>query len=321
MGGAKNTNLNASTGRSKAALITEDQRAQELKDTLSNTRQNAATNASTADTKLQNPSSGFDPNQVADLNKRFQTTGAIGGDLAATKPVSGADITDSSFGRGRETFQNFADTGGISPEDQAAYYRGASRAATAGYAANKDELNRRLAIQGGYMPGYTSGAAALDRNAANSAAEARTNAQSNLAQIIAANRLKGAQGLADTRTASGNEALKKQQQIIAAKTAGGNLANEGALGESNLATNVATGNRQAGQQLLDYYKTNLATMTDADKLQIENRLAQLGYTKADIDANLGAASQRASGLQTFTQTLGALGQLGQGVGAAATGIG
>jgi len=67
---------------------------------------------------------------------------------------------------------NFAKTGGFEPGEKEQFLRRATGVVPAFYARAKDALNRRLSIQGGYMPGFTSSQARLTRQGAQAGAEA-----------------------------------------------------------------------------------------------------------------------------------------------------
>lgn len=301
MGGGKASALKSATNVATENKALEDQRAQQMQDTQQQTRDVAASRASAVDPTITSglttnvQTGGYDPGTVADITGQLKNAGAVGGNLAATKPLV-TSATDASYGRGREGYQQFADTGGFTPEERAAFVRSSTRAAGAGYAANQDQLNRRLAIQGGYMPGFTSSAARLTRQGAEEGAQAATDANVRLQQMINANKMAGLGGLETTREAAGKEAQAAQDAVIRAQTAGAGAETTAASAQTDLAKAQAQGSQQAMGQLLDYYKTNLATMSDADKLQINNRLAQLGMTQAQINAFLGSAGQQKSGL-------------------------
>lgn len=326
MGGGKKNALTGATRRATVGQELEDKRAQELQDTLANTRNIAASEVAGTGGDIKSTlgehsiTGGYNPGEVQDIQNRFKGTGAIGEELARTPKISNEDITASSFGRGREGYEDFATTGGFKPGEGEAFIRSGTRAAGANYAANKDELARRLSLQGGYMPGFTSGAKKLTRSAANAGAEAATNARVSLAEQIRKGRIEGLGGLERTREASGKEAQASQDSQVKAQIAGGELINKGAIGSADLATSEAKNRQTVITQMLDYYKSNVNQMTNSDKLQIENRLAQLGMTRADIDAFLGSAGQQRSGLDTATGIIGAVGDLAGGAGGLASGL-
>lgn len=267
MGAGKKNALNAATGQGQQSQGIEDQRAQEMQNNANDTR-NAAVNTSLglkpqiegALTNQLNGTGGI-PN-VSGINAQFQKSAdtanslsgmgrlspqigqnlatnpediknagsqvmGAGSSLANTKPLV-ANATDASYGRGREGYQAMADNGGYNQNQRDAFIRSGTRAATAGYSANQDQLNRRLSVQGGYMPGYTAGADRLSRSSADAAAEANTNANIALGREVNSNKLSGLGGLASTREAAGQEAQAAQNASIGAQSAGGNLMGTGA---------------------------------------------------------------------------------------------
>lgn len=304
MGSSKQRVQNSVENRITQGQSLEDQRAQEMQDQLQATRSTAQANVAATDPTLTGAigtnltTGGYNPDVVSDINSQYKAAGALGAQTANTgsnliDPTKlGNAVTASSYGRGRETYQNMADTGGYTPEQSNAFLRNASNAATAGYSADKDILARRLAIQGGYMPGFSSSQAKMARDRAAASSNAELAAQTNLNEQINSNRLAGAGGLAATRTAAGQEALGANQQAINAALGGARTGIAGAQGQAELETGQARGRSQAVQDLARYYQSNVNQMSDADKLQIQNRLAQLGMTQTDINGLLGIGAQK-----------------------------
>ena len=279
MGGAKKQNLNNATGRAKQGQALEDQRAQELHDQTQGARSVAQSNMAAVNPNIQ---SSLDPNANADINNQLKQSGFIGTTLVDPTAM-GKAITDASFGRGREGYNNLATTGGMTPEQQAAYLRQGTAPVKAIYSNLQDEANRRLAITGGYSPTFGAGTARMVRAGANDAAEAGLNSTNSLNTMLTKNKLEGLQGLERTREAAGKEATT------------------GILGASESLRLSAQGQAalkdQNVQNMLKYYQSNVDQMSQADKTNIANRLAQLGMTQADIDAMLGAAKQQKSWIE------------------------
>ena len=122
--------------------------------------------------------------------------------------IASGGITGASYGRGREGYEEFSRTGGFSPGEKEQFLRRSSAVPAAFYARNKDELNRRLSVQGGYMPGFTSSQARLTRQGAQAGAEATLGANVALSEQVRAGRIQGLGGLERTREAAGKEHLE-----------------------------------------------------------------------------------------------------------------
>jgi len=96
------------------------------------------------------------------------------------------------------TYGEFAQTGGFSPQniqdiraEMIAPIRGV-------YSNALDAVNRQRNLQHGYSPNYTAATAKMARDQAYSTADATTNANAQIAQLIQQGRLAGAGGLAQT---------------------------------------------------------------------------------------------------------------------------
>lgn len=211
---------------------------------------------------------GYDPEQLADMRLR------------------------NPHGWGREIYDEFARTGGFSPGDRENFLRSSGRAATAGFARNRDELTRRLALQGGYMPGYTTSMARIERERANRASEARTDANVALSEQIREGRLAGAGGLESTRRNIGIERLALEGDV--------------AQGRRGVESDVAGNRLQAAQQYFEQ-------LSDNDKTDIANRLAAAGVGRDEIDALLGIDRNKRGGIGIFTDVLDSVSGAVEGV--------
>ena len=116
-------------------------------------------------------------------------------------------ITGASYGRGREGYEEFSRTGGFSPGEREAFLRRSTAPTAAIYGRARDEMMRRLAIQGGYSPGFSSSMARATRQASQAGAEASLAGNVELANMVRAGRLEGLGGLERTREAAGEEYL------------------------------------------------------------------------------------------------------------------
>ena len=278
------------------------------------------------------PNSTFDPNQVNNTLTQFggatntaNNASAIGNNLSNT-----AALTPSINPTVNAGYGNFASTGGISPTQAQQFLQNSTRAAASNYNAQSDTLNRRLALQGGYMPGFTSSQAALTRGNAQSQAVAATGADTTLTEQENANKLAGLSGL-QGMTAQEQAALQAAQQTaIGAQTAGGNITNTaasnlnaGAIGQGNFATAQASNQvqqeqvqQQALNTLMSYYQSNVNQMTTAEQQQLANQMMLLGASAQQINTLLGKAGQTTSTAQNITTGINDAATLG---GAAASG--
>lgn len=92
---------------------------------------------------------------------------------------------------------NFAQTGGISPEQSALTRQQAQGTVSSIYSSMQNNLNRQRAIQGGYSPGYGANSAQLARQGSASASNAVNQANLGLLQQQTQNQLAGLGGLSN----------------------------------------------------------------------------------------------------------------------------
>lgn len=264
MGSSKKRLQSKAEGRASEAVGISDQRAQELKDRLSEARSAAAG---------MSVSGGFDPEQV---NKIRETYG---------EAAKGYGAYARGEGEVPGYYRNFAETGGFSPEEKENFIRRATGVVPAMYARQKDESSRRLALQGGYMPGFTSSQARLTRQGAQEGAKATLGAQVDLADQIRTGKFAGIGGLESTQKAG----------------LGGLTAT--ALAQSGLERDLSTG-RLKGLEL----------MNDTERISISNTLAQMGVRQDEIDNLLGIDRNKRG---AFGMTLDAVNAVSGAVGAGA----
>jgi hypothetical protein len=115
------------------------------------------------------------------------TTGAIG-----TAQQQAAGI----LGQAVPGYSAFAQTGGISPQQQALTRQQAQQSVAGITQAMQQNLARQKAIQGGYSPGFAAGEANIARQGGAAAGEAVNAANLGLLQQIQQGRLAGLGGLA-----------------------------------------------------------------------------------------------------------------------------
>lgn len=120
-------------------------------------------------------------------------TGGVGG-------VAGQSIRDygglqGEFGDLLGRYQEFADTGGYSPEDLASIRSRAVSPIRAAYSDVNRAIDRSRSLQGDYAPGYAATKAKVGREQAYTAADATTNVEAALAQMKQQGRLAGMGGM------------------------------------------------------------------------------------------------------------------------------
>lgn len=349
----------------------EDQRAQEMKDSLTGRRNSAIGNIDEVNPQVKTANTsqlgGIDPAAQSRIQNKFAQTGAIGDKLVSSAnytpltpqerqqqivdssygrgregyaALTEGGVTGNSYGRGRETYQNFADTGGFTDASKAQFLRKSNAPIAAMYGRAKDEMNRHAAIGG-----FNSSDARILRQQSNAGAEASTSANVALDNQIRQGRLSGAEGLERTRTAAGEEHLaalgglantreasgREAQSAIDSNIAGrnsnttalsaaGNLAATEAKGNLDLELGQARTKQDAINSTQKYLESMQGEVSDSDRMQISNRLAQLGMTQADINALLGVAAQKTSVTQQIGNISGIVSDVGGAFGGVAGGI-
>lgn len=100
-------------------------------------------------------------------------------------------------------FQQFAQTGGFSPEDLANIRARALSPVRAVYANAQREVNRQRALQGGYSPGFNVLQARMAREQGQEISDQATNAEASIAEMVQKGKLAGLQGMASTEGSGG----------------------------------------------------------------------------------------------------------------------
>jgi hypothetical protein len=201
-----------------------------------------------------------------DLPETMEKTRVGAEDLRRTGGFNKEDVgfSDLALGdRGREGYTEFSETGGFSPGEREAFLRRSTAPSAAIYGHQQDELSRRLALQGGYMPGFGASQSRLTRQAGQEASKLSLGANLDLAGEVRAGRELGLRGLERTRDAAGIE--KREQDRIAL----------------DMEREVAKG-RVAGQELLQKYtQFGLAALDQADIRSLQSRLQSGNMSQAD----------------------------------------
>jgi hypothetical protein len=115
----------------------------------------------------------------------------VSSNLGTTKTLAGQNLAPATAG-----YQNFATTGGISPQQQNLTEQQAQGTASSLYDAMNQNLDRQKAIQGGYSPGYGTNEAQLGRQGSAAASGAVNQANLGILQQIQQGKLQGLGGLA-----------------------------------------------------------------------------------------------------------------------------
>ena len=92
-------------------------------------------------------------------------------------------------------FQDFSDTGGYSRNDLANIRSRAISPIRSVYANANREVDRQRALQGGYSPNYTAAKAKMAREASSATADATTNAEAAIAEMVNQGKRFGTSGL------------------------------------------------------------------------------------------------------------------------------
>lgn len=127
--------------------------------------------------------------------------------IVMSKPTSGggggSSYSSSGAPKSFAGFQQFAQTGGFSPEDLANIRARAVSPVRAVYANAQQNVNRQRALQGGYSPGFNVLQARMAREQGQGISDAATNAEAGLAEMVQRGKLAGLQGMAGTEGRSG----------------------------------------------------------------------------------------------------------------------
>lgn len=149
-------------------------------------------------------------------------------------------------------YQNFADTGGFSPQDvQNIRARMIAPIRSIYSGANRD-VDRQRRLQHGYSPNYTAAKAKMAREQAYSTADATTNAEAQIAEMIRSGKLAGLSGLSQTGLAGRGQNLQSLGTQSGLYSASPGLA--GTFGNQALAASGQDIDIQRLRQALDQQK-------------------------------------------------------------------
>lgn len=115
--------------------------------------------------------------------------------------------TSSSFSSGQPQsfagFQQFAQTGGFSPDDLSNIRARALSPVRAVYANAQREVNRQRSIQGGYSPGFGTLQARMAREKGQEISDQSIGTEAEIAKLVQSGKLAGLQGMAGTEGTTG----------------------------------------------------------------------------------------------------------------------
>jgi hypothetical protein len=144
-------------------------------------------------------------------------------ELPTKSSTAGSGSTHYSSGQPQAFagFQNFAQTGGFSPDDLSNIRARALSPVRAVYANAQREVNRQRALQGGYSPGFGVLQARMAREKGQEISDQSINTEGEIAKLVQQGKLAGLQGMASTEGTSGgssggggDEAAATPQQAL-----------------------------------------------------------------------------------------------------------
>lgn len=269
MGGNKRRLQNSAEARSAQSIATEQQGAAALQSELQKRRAMIGEG----------------------LPETLQAARTGAANLAATGGITPENLDTS--GRGYEGYQELATTGGFNPGEKEQFLRRASAPVTAMYGAARDDNSRRVALQGGYSPGFDASQAKITRQAANAGAESSLNANLDLNKQIREGKLAGLAGQERVKSAAEGERQSRQQ-----------MRQQGEI---------------AGQQLLqNYSQFGVAALNETDVNDLRNRIQSGSISQADSQLLTQLAAQNRTLFENIMQGVSAVGGATAGV---LTGVG
>lgn len=194
-------------------------------------------------------------------------------------------------------YQNFANTGGYSPEDvQNIRARGVAPM-RAVYANAQQNLDRNRTLQG-YSPNYAAASSKMARELGYGLADAGTNVEAALADAIRQGKLAGLGGMTNIDSARTSAELANQSAKL-----------QGMSGMSNMYSATPGMANMFGNQMLDSSKNSLALQ------QLNNELAKM-IMSGTLDLN-----QVPGNFQTAMGNIGSVVGLGGQIGGMISGLG
>jgi len=188
-------------------------------------------------------------------------------------------------------YQNFANTGGFSPEDIQNLRERAIAPTRSIYASAQSNIDRQRALNNGYSPNYTAAQAKLARDLSQSIADSQTNANAGIAQMVQQGKLYGLAGLSGTGLAGQGQNLSAMQ------------------GQSNLYGATPGMANMTGNQALGGQGQNIQTQQDLNNLALGMINAQYNGTRipSNFSQGLGNAGSIMSLFGAGANMFGGLG--------------
>lgn len=216
-----------------------------------------------------------------------------GGGMDAFDPKTGQSGTSGRSGaisKAIDTYGNFADTGGFSPNDISAIRaRAVAPIRSINDRANQ-EIQRQSAIRGtAYSPNTTAALAKTNRDSAYATGDVSTNAEAMIAQLMQQGKLYGAGGLASTGLADqSNNTTNRGLDLSAINSANTNQLNALA-GKTQLYGTTPGLTKTFGDQLLTSSGQGLTGVGLQDQLanQIINGQLQKSQVPGDFQSAIG----------------------------------
>lgn len=241
-------------------------------------------------------------NQLKEGYSNF-ASGAMGGYGGAQ---IGLDPTYQGYlNRGLAGYENFANTGGLSAQDQQDLRDRAIAPTRAIYANAQDNIRRQKALQGGYAPNAIAAQAKVNRDLSSAVGDANVNANASIAQMIQQGKLAGLGGMQQGAFGGLDRALEvaRANQASSNAAAGSGRANmlAGLSGLSNLySATPGLANLYGGQTLQSNNQLlNSAGLQNQLGGEIMNAQMQKSQIPGDFQqamGNIGSAAGLAGGI-------------------------
>lgn len=300
MGGKKKELQNKSEARSREAVETERAGAESLRTELQKRRDILGKGL---------------PESMEAARTGATTLGTTGGvEEGVGRTTTGVgnvpkEEIDTS-GRGYEGYEELSKTGGFKPGESEQFLRRATAPTAAIYGANKDELNRRTALQGGWMPGFGASADRLARHAAQAGSEASMSGNLELNRQIREGKLAGMGGMERIRGEAEKERLARQEMGQKGRLAEEELTQKGRLSEAELKQK----GQVAGQELLQRYNQfGAAALNEVDVNELRNRLQSGNISQGDSQLLAQLSAQNKTLFDNIMQGVSAVGGATAGI--------
>lgn len=180
----------------------------------------------------------------------------------------------------RSGYADMAMTGGYSPEDKTSFLRRATAPISAMYSRAKDELGRRLSLQGGYSPGFDASKSRILRQSSQAGADASLNANVALSDSVRSGKVAGLGGLT-------NIAALEQQGKLAGQDALQRYTQFGLAALSDVDVNQLRNRMQSGQ-MSQFDSQLLATLAAQDKTTFDKIMQGISVAAGAVSGVAGA---------------------------------